>query len=74
MHKKWTDRVELTKKTSPCKSRDFFRKRRLKMKGGLHCSEIFSVGTLCMIQFSEEEDQTISQAILKLNSFGSLEQ
>ena len=31
MHKKWTDRVELTKKTSHCKSRDFLRKRRLKM-------------------------------------------
>ena len=30
MHKKWTDRVELTKKTSHCKSRDFLRKRRLK--------------------------------------------
>ena len=26
MHKKWTDRVELTKKTSHCKSRDFLRK------------------------------------------------
>ena len=33
MHKKWTDRVELTKKkTSHCKSRAFLRKRRLKMK------------------------------------------
>ena len=31
MHKKWTLRVELTKKTSHCKSRDFLRKRRLKM-------------------------------------------
>ena len=30
MHKKWTFRVELTKKTSHCKSRDFLRKRRLK--------------------------------------------
>ena len=30
MHKKWTLRVELTKKTSHCKSRDFLRKRRLK--------------------------------------------
>ena len=30
IHKKWTDRVELTKKTSHCKSRDFLRKRRLK--------------------------------------------
>ena len=30
MHKKLTDRVELTKKTSHCKSRDFLRKRRLK--------------------------------------------
>ena len=31
MHKKWTFRVELTKKTSHCKSRDFLRKRRLKI-------------------------------------------
>ena len=30
MHKKWTLRVELTKKTSHCKSRDVLRKRRLK--------------------------------------------
>ena len=30
MHKKWTFRVGLTKKTSNCKSRDFLRKRRLK--------------------------------------------
>ena len=30
MHKKWTDRVELTKKTIHCKSRVFLRKRRLK--------------------------------------------
>ena len=30
MHKKSTDRVQLTKKTSHCKSRDFLRKRRLK--------------------------------------------
>ena len=31
MHKKWTLRVELTKKkTSHCKSQDFLRKRRLK--------------------------------------------
>ena len=30
MHKKWTDRVELSKKTSHCKSRVFLRKRRLK--------------------------------------------
>ena len=30
MHKKWTDRVELMKKTSHCKSREFLRKRRLK--------------------------------------------
>ena len=30
MHKKWTDRVELTKKNSHCKSRDFLRKRQLK--------------------------------------------
>ena len=30
MHKKWIDRVELTEKTSHCKSRDFLRKRRLK--------------------------------------------
>ena len=30
MHKKWIDRVEMTKKTSHCKSRDFLRKRRLK--------------------------------------------
>ena len=30
LHKKWTDRVELTKKTTHCKSRDFLRKRRLK--------------------------------------------
>ena len=30
MHKKWTFRVELTKKTSHCKSRYFLRKRRLK--------------------------------------------
>ena len=33
MHKKWTLRVELTKKTSHCKSRDFLRKRRLKTAG-----------------------------------------
>ena len=33
MHKKWTDRVELTKKTSHSKSRDFLRKRRLKTMG-----------------------------------------
>ena len=33
MHKKWTLRVELTKKTSHCKSRDFLRKRRLKTSG-----------------------------------------
>ena len=33
MHKKWTFRVELTKKTSHCKSRDFLRKRRLKSGG-----------------------------------------
>ena len=33
MHKKWTLRVELTKKkTSHCKSRDFLRKRRLKRR------------------------------------------
>ena len=31
MHKKWTDRVELTTKTSHCKSRDFLRKRRQKI-------------------------------------------
>ena len=31
LHKKWTFRVELTKKTSHCKSRDFLRKRRLKI-------------------------------------------
>ena len=31
MHKKWTDRVGLTKKTSHCKSRDFLRKRRLNL-------------------------------------------
>ena len=30
MHKKWTDCVELTKKTSHGKSRDFLRKPRLK--------------------------------------------
>ena len=30
MHKKWTDRVQLTKKTSHSKSRVFLRKRRLK--------------------------------------------
>ena len=30
MHKKWTLRVELTKKTSHYKSRDFLRKRRQK--------------------------------------------
>ena len=48
MHKKWTLRVELTKKTSHCKSRDFLRKRRLKMykipkqdKNGKH-SHIFA--------------------------------
>ena len=35
MHKKWTLRVELTKKTSHCKSRDFLRKRRLKKTS--HC-------------------------------------
>ena len=33
MHKKWTLSVELTKKTSHCKSRDFLRKRRLKKSG-----------------------------------------
>ena len=32
MHKKWTDRVERTKKTSHCESRDFLRKRQLKRK------------------------------------------
>ena len=32
MQKKWTLRFELTKKTSHCKSRDFLRKRRLKMR------------------------------------------
>ena len=31
MHKKWTLRVEQTKKTSHCKSRDFLRKSRLKI-------------------------------------------
>ena len=31
LHKKWTFRVELTKKTSHCKSRDFLRKRRQKI-------------------------------------------
>ena len=31
MHKKWTLRSELTKKTSHCKSRDFLRKHRLKI-------------------------------------------
>ena len=36
MHKKWTLRVELTKKTSHCKSRDFLRKRRLKTGFSLH--------------------------------------
>ena len=30
MHKKWTLRVEMTKKNSHCKSRDFLQKRRLK--------------------------------------------
>ena len=35
MHKKWTFRVELTKKTSHCKSRDFLRKRRLKIATSL---------------------------------------
>ena len=30
MNKMWTLRVELTKNTSHCKSRDFLRKRRLK--------------------------------------------
>ena len=36
MHKKWTLRVELTKKkTSHCKSRDFLRKRRLKTSHSL---------------------------------------
>ena len=36
LHKKWTFRVELTKKkTSHCKSRDFLRKRRLKIAKGI---------------------------------------
>ena len=43
MHKKWTSRVELTKKTSHCKSRDFLRKRRLKI-GFFKKMEFFSFG------------------------------
>ena len=44
MKKKWTDRVDLTKKTSHCKSRDFLRKRRVKIQNNLvFCIEVIII-------------------------------
>ena len=68
---KWTFRVELTKKTSHCKSRDFLRKRRLKkenIKVELLTAEIVSpVGEKFVIHFSAGSCvrvQTVTQPLV----------
>ena len=62
MHKKWTFRLELTKKTSHSKNRDFLRKRRLKIillakhAARLELTRCENV-TLCEIAFKVYNEQ-----------------
>ena len=63
-------RVELTKKTSHCKSRDFLRKRRLKIAKGVQSVKVFSriaKGLQSVKVFSS----TVPEKLKKLDRIGA---